>query len=398
MKKLISLAMVTIMSFGFIGCGSKTETATPDTSVESEAPSEEAPADEVEGEAAPEGELLKVGMATDSGTIDDKSFNQGTWEGIVAYEEDNGTIETRYIQPVGETEQDYLNAFADLIDAGYQVIFAPGYKFESAIGKAQEMYPDVKFIILDGTARDADGNEVLAPNSRGIYFDEHEAGFYAGIVSAVESKTGKLGYIGGMEIPAVQKFGWGYAAGVAYANENYGTEAVVSQYIYQGTFTDVAAGKTLAGSFFDSGCDIVFSAAGGVGVGVIAEAKTRRQAGEDVYVVGVDVDQYDDGLLDDGTSAVLTSATKDLNEAAYLTIDEIVNGAFKGNKNVTFNSAINGVGLPPENPNLTEESLDIYNQVYELVAAGDVVVPSSVEELTTFLDEHGYTTPEGIVY
>ncbi len=383
MKKFVSLAMASILTVATLAsCGSNEGTT--------EATGEGAEATEV---------LLKVAMTTDSGTIDDKSFNQGTWEGIELYKEENGNIETKYIKPEGQAEADYLNAFADLVDAGYEVIFAPGFKFETAVYAAQDQYPDIKFVILDGAPHKADDyTSVINENSQSITFAEQESGFYAGIASALSSTTGKVGFVGGMEIPAVQKFGWGYVAGVAYANENYGTKVEVSQYMYQGTFDDVAGGQTVAGSFYDSGCDIVFHAAGGVGVGVINEGKARRAAGENVWVVGVDVDQYSEGLLDDGSSVILTSAMKDLGSASYTTIQEIIDGQFKGGQAIVFDSKNNGVGLPKENPNLSEETVAKYEEAFAKVSGGELTVPASVEDLEKFLADHGYTTPSGVNY
>ncbi len=385
MKKFVSLAMASILATSVLaGCGSE-EPATTGT--------------EGSGDAAASGDVLKVAMTTDSGTIDDKSFNQGTWEGILKYEEENaGVIETHYVKPSGEAEADYLAAYADLVDAGYEVIFSPGFKFETAVYKAQELYPDVKFVILDGYPHNGDYTEVINDNTESIFFAEHESGFYAGITAALQSKTGKVGFIGGMEIPAVQKFGWGFVAGVAYANETYGTNAQVTQYIYQGTFNDVAAGQTLAGAFYNDGVDVVFHAAGGVGVGVINEGKTRRSAGEDVWVIGVDVDQYNEGIMEDGTSVILTSATKQLGNAAYNTIDEIVNGEFKGGQTITLDSSNGGVGLPAENPNLSEDTIAKYNETFEKVASGELVVPSTLEELDSFLTTYGYTSAPGVTY
>ena len=146
---------------------------------------------------------IKVGMMTDSGTIDDKSFNQGTWEGIKRYESENGTIEAQYIKPGGEATQDYLEAADNLLAKGNELIIAPGFKFEEAIGKLQAENPETKFVILDG---EPEGG--VAENSVAIYFAEQEAGFLAGIAAALETKTGKVGFIGGMVIPAVQKFGY----------------------------------------------------------------------------------------------------------------------------------------------------------------------------------------------
>ncbi|MFV0439724.1 MAG: BMP family protein [Lachnospirales bacterium] len=392
MKKLLTLGLVTTMALTIVSCGGSetTEEPTAETPTETEDTATEEPAEE------PAEEVYKVGMTTDSGTIDDKSFNEGTWDGIERYREENGTIETRYVQPAGEATEDYLNAYADLVDHGYQTIICPGYKFELAVNEAQELYPDVNFIILDGYPHSGDYAANIQDNTLSIFFAEQESGFYAGVVSALSSETGKVSFIGGMQVPAVQKFGWGYVAGVAYANATYGTDVVVDNYIYQGTFTDAAAGKTLAGQFYDSGSDIVFAAAGGVGNGVIDEGKTRRTNGEDVWVVGVDVDQYEHGVMADGTSVLLTSAVKDLDTAAYDSIDSILNGTFQGGEMITLDSTNNGVGLPAENPNLSDEAISAYDEVYAQVVAGDIVVPASVEDLNTFLGEYGGTAPEGL--
>ncbi len=368
MKKLISTTIIATMLLSLTSCGSD------------------------------DNGLYKVGMTTDAGTIDDKSFNQGSWEGIKRYEEENGTIEARFVQPAGEAEEDYLSSYANLVDAGYKTIISPGFKFETAVYKAQSLYPDVNFVILDGNPHGGDFVPSIAENTKSIFFADQEAGFYAGVIAALNSETGSVAYIGGSKIPAVQRFGMGYVSGVAYANEVYDTNTLVTNYIYQGTFTDSAAGKALAGSFYDEGADIVFAAAGAVGTGVIDEAKTRKTNNEDVWVIGVDVDQYDDGLIADGSSVVLTSAIKDLGVATYTSIDEILNNEFPGGQSIILDSTNNGVGIPKENPNLSEENLNYYNETFDAIVAGEVVVPSSVEELEAFLVEYNYEGTEEIDY
>ena len=169
---------------------------------------------------------IKVGMMTDSGTIDDKSFNQGTWEGIIEAEKNLG-IEKNYMQPGGETEANYLTEIQNLYDAGYKFIVTPGFKFETAIYKAQEQYKDAQFVIIDGEPNDGKDNYVVGDNTVAIYFAEEQSGFAAGVAAAVELQTGDLGFIGGMEIPAVQKFNYGFQQGVAYANEHYGTNVTL---------------------------------------------------------------------------------------------------------------------------------------------------------------------------
>ena len=328
---------------------------------------------------------IKVGMMTDSGTIDDKSFNQGTWEGIKRYESENGTIEAQYIKPGGEATQDYLEAADNLLAKGNELIIAPGFKFEEAIGKLQAENPETKFVILDG---EPEGG--VAENSVGIYFAEQEAGFLAGIAAALETKTGKVGFIGGMVIPAVQKFGYGFVTGVAYANANLGTNVEVADYLYNGTFYDVQGGQAQAGGMYDKGIDIIFVAAGKVGNGVIAEGKVRAEAGDDVYVIGVDVDQYEDGIISDGSSVILTSAIKRIDNAAYDKIDELVNGTFTGGQVITMDAKNDGVGLPAENPNLSEATQQAADEAFELIKNGTIVVPTELDEVTAMLEDLGF--------
>ena len=328
---------------------------------------------------------IKVGMMTDSGTIDDKSFNQGTWEGIQRYQEENGTIEAQYIKPGGEATQDYLEAADNLLAKGNELIIAPGFKFEEAIGKLQAENPETKFVILDG---EPEGG--VAENSVAIYFAEQEAGFLAGIAAALETKTGKVGFIGGMVIPAVQKFGYGFVTGVAYANANLGTNVEVADYLYNGTFNDVSGGQAQAGGMYDKGIDIIFVAAGGVGNGVIAEGKVRAEAGDDVYVIGVDVDQYEDGIISNGSSVILTSAIKRIDNAAYDKIDELVNGTFTGGQVITMDAKNDGVGLPAENPNLSEATQQAADEAFELIKNGTIVVPTELDEVTAMLEDLGF--------
>ena len=147
---------------------------------------------------------FKVGMITDAGTIDDKSFNQGTWEGVVKAAEEL-KLEYQYLKPGGTTEADYMKEIGNMYDAGIKFIVCPGFKFETAIFEAQDKYPDAKFVILDGNPHAGDFVPVVKENTVAIFFAEHESGFVAGVASALQLKDAEMGYIGGMEIPAVQR-------------------------------------------------------------------------------------------------------------------------------------------------------------------------------------------------
>ncbi len=321
-------------------------------------------------------EKMKVGMVTDAGTIDDKSFNQGTWEGVVRAGEELG-VEIKYLKPVGTTEADYVKEISNLYDSGYKFIVCPGFKFETAVFKAQEKYKDAFFVIIDGNAHPADSwDPQNGPNTIGISFTEHEASFLAGVAAALTLQTGRVGFIGGMEIPAVQKFNWGWQQGILYANENLGTNIEMNpeDFVYQGTFSDIAAGQQIAASMYDRGIVCIHTAAGGVGVGSINEAKARAQTGQNVWIVGCDVDQYKEGVLPDGNSIILTSAMKYLDRASYGMIKEKLDGTFKGGRSLLLTAKEDAVGIPANNPNLTPEVQAKVEEIYQAIKDGSIVV------------------------
>ena len=329
---------------------------------------------------------LMVGMITDSGTIDDRSFNQGTWEGIVKAGTDFN-FEPKYLRPSGTTEADCDKEIANLHDAGYKLIITPGIKFENSIYTAQEKYPDTKFVILDGIPHP--GNDYskvkVGQNTVSVNFAEHEAGFLAGVAAALQIKIGEFGFIGGMEIPAVQRFNWGFQQGIKYANANFGTQINVKaeNFVYQGTFHDAAAGQQLAAQMYDRGVKVIFAPAGRVGIGVINEAAARTKDGRSVWVIGVDVDQYAQGYYDEGKtkSVILTSAMKCVNQAAYDMVKSVKEGNFPGGKTLVFNAKNDGIGIPANNPNLREDVTSKIKEVVISLKEGKITVADKGEGL-----------------
>ena len=269
------------------------------------------------------------------------------------------------------------------------IVVTPGYKFETAVNKAAGDHKDAAFILIDGqTHTAADPNTfVKHDNVVCVFFSEQEAGFLAGISAALSTKTGKLGFVGGMEIPPVQRYGFGYKAGVDYANKNLGTKAQIIQYVYQGSFDNVSAGQTLAAGMYDQGADIIFHAAGGVGVGVFNEAKQRAANGKPIWVIGVDVDQYNDGVYDktNNKSVTLTSAMKGIDVAAYDYIDAKLNNKFPGGQIITLSLKENGVGIPVQNPNLAAGVVAKLDQAKNDIKSGKITVPKTQAELDAFL-------------
>ncbi|WP_294386309.1 BMP family ABC transporter substrate-binding protein [uncultured Clostridium sp.] len=354
-KKIVALVLSALMVTGLVGCGSDNNSSTS------------------------EGSALKVGMVTDTGTIDDKSFNQGTWEGIEEAKEKFG-LETTFMQPNGESESSYLTEIQNLYDSGYKFIVTPGYKFETAIYKAQEKYSDAKFVLIDGEPNDGKNNYVVADNTVAVYFAEEQSGFIAGVAAAAELQNGDFGFIGGMEIPAVKKFNYGFQQGVAYANEHYGTNVNLKaeNIVYSGSFSDTALGQQLAAQMYDNGVKAIFTAAAGVNIGVITEAKSRVVNGEEAWVIGVDSDQYDDGIYEGSKSVVLTSAIKKIEEATYQIIENEINGEFPGGQVLRFDAKNDAVGIPSENPNLSEDTITKVNEVINAIKADEVEVKTEL--------------------
>lgn len=349
-KKVIALALSALMLTGLVGCGSNSKTKES---------------------------TLKVGMITDSGTIDDRSFNQGAWEGIQEANEKLGTT-SNYMKPAGETDQDYLTEVQNLYDSNYRFMVMAGFKFEKAMYVAQDKYPDAKFVIIDAAPTDKDGNVSIGKNTVSISFAEEQAGFAVGVAAAVQLKEGELGFIGGMKAPTVQRFDYGFQQGIEYANKNYGSNVSLKEenIVYAGSFTDTALGQQLAASLYDNGVKAIFAAAGGTGSGVIAEAKTRAVKGEEVWVIGVDSDQYNDGVYDtkSNKSVILTSAMKKINEASYQMIEKELNGEFPGGESIIFNASNDGIGIPEKNPNLSDDTVSKVNEVINLIKDGTIVV------------------------
>jgi len=362
-KRLLSLLAVSAITITlFAGCGSSSSTG---------------------DKASTKEEKIKVGMVTDSGTIDDKSFNQGTWEGLKKTETELGT-ETKYLKPTGQTEADYLKEIGNLYDSGFKFIATPGFNFQTAIFKAQDKYKDAHFVLIDGTPNDGADKptEKIGDNTVSILFAEHQAGFIAGVATAVELKDGELGFIGGMEIPAVQKFNWGFQQGVAYANDKLGTKMSLKpeNVIYQGTFNDVAAGQQIAAQMYDRGVKAIFCAAGGVGNGAITEAKARVATGKKVWVIGVDKDQYEDGVGADGKSVILTSAIKKVDTASYSMVKALKEGNFPGGKQLIFDITKDAVGIPEKNPNLSDATTKAVQDLSAKLKDGSIKVKDNNDD------------------
>lgn len=306
-----------------------------------------------------QGDTIKVSMVSDVAGVEDGSFSQLTWEGLKSFGETHENVEVSYVTPKDTNTTELVSNIDNLVMKGNQVIVVAGFAFQEAIEQASANYPDVDFVLIDGV--------VEADNVVSVSFAENESGFLAGVASALESKSKKVGYLGGIDVPAVVNYGEGFVQGVEYANEHFGIDVVVSDYVYSGTFTDFNVGQTLSGGMYDKGVDIIMATAGVATQGAISEAKQRGG----VYVVGCDSDQYADGLDDNG-SVVLTSGMKYIDVAVIDILTKWINNEFPSGEIIEMNAQSNGVGLPSENPNLQNSTIEKLKEVEQLLKEGKI--------------------------
>ncbi len=314
---------------------------------------------------------IRVGLVTDVGGIDDKSFNQGTWDGIRQFGKENGAREGKEIKYLQSTaEADYVPNLSTLADEKLDLVVAPGFLFTSAMAEVATRFPQQKFLLIDAVAKDK--AEKLLPNVVNALFAEHEGSFLVGVVAGLKAKAdGKdtVGFVGGMQFPLIEKFQAGFEQGVKAVNP--GCKVLVD---YAGEFGNPGKGQALAAKQFGAGAYIVFHAAGGTGNGVIKEAKERTQRGEVRWAVGVDKDQYADGVYAPGKSAVLTSMMKRVDVAAHDVAVLVRDGKFVGGQLLTFSLKNQGVGLPAKNPNVPADILAKAAAYGERIAAGQLPV------------------------
>lgn len=279
-----------------------------------------------------------IALITDKGDIDDKSFNQGAWEGVVAYADANN-ISKKYYKPETATNEAYLAAIDLAVAGGAKVIVTPGYLFEVPVYHAQTKYPDVKFLLLDGAPHTEDYETYnTAANVASLMYAEEQSGFLAGYAAVKDGYT-KLGFMGGMPVPAVKAFGYGYLKGAEYAAAEMGLAdgGITASYHYTGDFAETPANKTTAAAMYNSGIEVIFACGGSVGKSVMTAASEA-----DMKVIGVDVDQRYDN------ERVITSATKGLGASVQIALKAYYENKFAdyGGKTTYFNAANNGVGLP----------------------------------------------------
>ncbi len=293
-------------------------------------------------------EEIKPAVVFDMGGKFDKSFNQGVNDGVVRFKKETG-IAYREFEVTNETQRE--QAIRRMAQRGADPVLGVGFAQVPAIEKVAKEFPNTRFAIIDGY--------VELPNVQAILFNEHEGSFLVGMLAAMASKTNKVGFVGGMDIPLIRRFACGYEQGVKHVNPR--TEVIQNM---TGTtpsaWNDPGRGAELARGQFDRGVDVVYAAAGGTGVGVYQAAK---DAGK--LAIGVDSNQ---NYLHPGT--MLTSMLKRVDVAAYTTFKEAMDGTWKGGVKV-LGLAEDGVGWALDEHNAALITAQMKDRVE--AARGDII-------------------------
>lgn len=310
---------------------------------------------------------FSIAMVTDTGGVDDKSFNQSAWEGIQQFGKDNGLTK-------GDGGFDYLESKQDseyntnlnaLLRRDFDLVFGVGFLFEDAMTKIANQQKDAKLAIIDGV--------VDAPNVASVLFNEQEGAFLAGVAAAKMSQTGKIGFMGGLKIPVIERFHAGFIAGAKAANPD-----IIIEEDYAESFDKADIGKMIANRMYSSGVDIIFHAAGGAGNGVFTEAKERKEKdpNANVWVIGVDKDQYNEGQVGD-KNVTLTSMVKGVGEAVIDIATRTKEGNFPGGETVVYGLAEHGVSLADSRGAITDDVLATVKEFEDKIIAGEIKVPTN---------------------
>lgn len=352
------MALSLVLAAGTIlgACGSSEETNSKDNS----------------GDTKEESKFT-VAMVTDTGGVDDKSFNQSAWEGLTAFGEENGIEEGNngynYLQ--SKSDADYATNLNTLVRNNFDLVFGIGFLLESSVAEVAAQHPDSQFAIVD-TVVDAD-------NVASITFKEEQGSFLVGVVAAHATKSNKVGFIGGVDSELINKFEAGFIAGVKSVKPD---AEVVYQYVND--FSSAQIGKEIANSMYKQGVDVVYHAAGGAGNGVFTAATEIKQADpeKNVWVIGVDRDQAEEGKVP-GTdlNVTLTSMVKRVDVAVKDLSERTMEGNFPGGENIKYGLEEGGVGIAPTQDNVPAEALTAVEEWTEKIKSGEIKVPATRAEL-----------------
>ena len=363
MKKILAMLLVLVMVLSLAACGKKDAAASAN------------PADAIPDEMTSADGKYNIAFVTDVGQLKDKSFNQGTYDGVKLQAKENDES-YKYYQPANgdqATDDDRVDAMELACENGAEVVVAAGYMQEGALRAAAIANPDVKFIFIDGYPVADDAGNVLK-NIAGISFKEEQSGYLAGYAAVMEGYT-KLGFVGGGggTNPACQRFGYGFAQGAEAAAAKKGVKVELNySWMYGASFSASPELQTMATGWYQNGTEVIFACGGSMFSSVVAAA-----GAEDGMVVGVDVDQSYEG---EGT--VITSAMKGLADATVWAIAKHYAGEFAdiGGTSTSLGAKDNAVGLPVATWSLENWSVEDYEALYQDIVDGKVEISAELVE------------------
>ena len=374
MKKILAMLLAVAMVLSMAACGASEKAPETQAPVAAETEAPVVAETEAAVEAAPAG-VNKVALITDVGTIDDESFNQACWEGVEEWATANG-VEYTYYQPTEDSTDARVLSVAQAIAEGANAIVMPGYLFGATLTMVMEEYPDVNFIAVDVGSGDLTVDYATyyepAANTACMTFSEEQAGYLAGYAAVKDGYT-KLGFLGGMAVPAVIRYGFGFVQGADAAAAEMGVEIEIN-YTYGGQFFGDANITAKMEGWYNAGTEVVFACGGGIYTSAVEAAKLH-----DGKVIGVDVDQY---YIDE---CIVTSAMKQLKNVTMTVLDALNTGnwATYGGKVSNFGLAEGEyVGLPTEAESwrLTTFTVEEYEAVKALLKDGTIVVDSNSDD------------------
>ena len=375
MKKFVPAMLAGVMALSLVGCGSN-------------GGGEAAPADQGGEDTTTPAETasdVKVAMVTDYGKITDQSFNQTTYEACKAFSDANG-IEFTYKQPATDADADREASIEQAIEEGYNVIVMPGYAFANAIYDLAPTYPDIKFVALDVSEGDLTAygeREFKADNVYSAVYQEELAGYMAGY-AAVKLGYKKLGFLGGMAVPAVIRYGFGYVQGADAAAQELGLSDVEIKYVYGGQFYGDADITAVMDTWYGAGTEVVFACGGGIFTSAAEAAKKVNGK-----VIGVDVDQAPIIDKDYGEGMTVTSAMKGLAPTVNTLLQAIVDGKWDSYKGQIQNLGLvsgddpaqNYVQLPETTQFADGFTADDYKALVGKMFSGEIKVDNQTEAM-----------------
>lgn len=343
---VLVLALVMVMTM-FTGCAKPAPAPAPEaTPAATEAPTE-----------APK-PALSFGMITDVGGLGDKSFNDSAWEGLQKAGKELG-IEPVILQ---STKQEDYEANIGNMAQSVDLTVAVGFLMEQAMNAGADQYTDKKFGIIDTV--------VNKPNVMSVTFKENEGSFLVGVIAGLTTKSNVIGFVGGMEMPLIQKFEYGFRAGVASVNPK--AKVLVN---YTGAFDNPDKGKEIALAQNKQKADVIYHASGACGIGVIQAADEK-----DFWAIGVDQDQASVSK----NNKVLCSMIKRVDVGTYTIVKSYADNKFEGGKALELGLTEDGVGFSDNGNNVTAEVKAVADKAKELVANGTIVVPGTKEQFEAF--------------